>query len=596
MTGRASGPSFHFEVLADTIRRRCLNGDGLAALEEVEALLEQVPDSVDLHVIHAGVLKHLGHFGSAAGAFAEAARRAPDDAATWFGLGICLEAAGHKAGATQAFARAMVAEPKHPDAFFKTMEALRKGRFFARLLERLDKAVSPVRDRPEWFRLRAATAFELGDFRYGRQPPPRFRRMPEQDRTTCLLNLRAITYDPKLSGADLLKAAQAFDRTFGPETVDELPLTDPDPERPLRIGMVDTRMRQHNIGLQHLMLMRNRPPKAEMEIFLYPSNDQNDETTEEMMTLADGGTDIRDMDDATACRAIRADHLDLLVDFNEYANGGRMGLFARRAAPVQVHYLANALSTGLRAMDYRISDPVAEPAASFPAASAEEPMLLENGYHFLVPRSEEPDIVYRTPARDAGYVTFGMIHHPAKYGPDVLAAWKVILERLPTARLLIGRHAFDDPETAAWFHRKLVKAGLPADRVTVRGDHGEIVDLRFWKQVDCVLDSFAFSGDASAMDSLFAGVPLVTRLGSRISSRRGAALLHHIGHPELVTETVEAYIDLAVSLGSDADRLDHYRSRLHAAVKASPLLDYAGTAAAIYAGFRESWRRACARA
>lgn len=583
-------PQLDLAVFSDRIQRLCAEGNTEAALAEVEAALETIEPSARLHGIHANVLRLIGDYGLAAVAFVEAAKLEPKDSAAWFGMAICLEQAGEEQGAFQAFAKAVEVEPRHAAAFFKAVQRLNKARFFGKVVERLDAADDSIKQFPEWFAMRAGAAFEMGDYRSAQQSPIAHTDIFQKNPSVAALRLRAMVYDPGVDAFNLLKAAKDWDRWHGPKQVEAMPLRDPQPSRPLRIGFVNTRMSRHNIGLQQLALMQHRPPKEECLIYLYSSNDTDDEMTETIAALADVHCNIKPMTDKEAVERIREDKLDILVDYNEYANNGRLGIFAQRAAPIQVHYMGNALSTGLRAMDYRISDPISEPEGEADSLSAETIVRLPEGYHFYEPPQRIAELLFETPALQNGYVTFGGIHHLAKYNDQVLAVYKRILDALPQARFILARNSFEDPQTVDAFHDKLKQAELPMDRIELRPDCGAISTLAIWKDIDCVLDTFPFGSDATAMDSFFAGVPMVTLLGERIAGRRAAAILHLVGCPELVTESLDDYYRLAVSLGNDLSRLNTYREKLHATFEASPLRNHAETAAGIFEALRKVWQ------
>jgi protein O-GlcNAc transferase len=584
------GPRLDLDVFSERMQRLCSEGQAQAALDEVEAVLKMIEPSARLHAIHANVLRLSGHYGSAAAAWVAAAKLTPNDSAAWFGLAITLEQTGENGGAFQAYAKAIEVEPNHPAAFFKLIQRLMQAQHLGKVVERLDAATDAIKQSPQWYASRAQATFEMGDYLYAQKPPGRHAGIFSKNPDAMAGKLRAMVYDPSVDGSILLKAAQQWDRLHGPRTVESVPLQNLNPDRALRIGMVNTRMRNQNVGMQQLALLKNRPERSECSIHLYSSNDVDDDHTQTMIALADSHCDIRSMPDAEAVQRIRSDNIDILIDFNEYANNGRMGLFARRAAAIQVHYYGNALSTGLRAMDYRLSDPITEPEGGADTLSAETIVRMPKGYHFYEPPASMVDLVFDTPAKDKGYVTFGAIHHLAKYNNDVLAAYKRILEALPEARLVIARNILDDRPAHDALKDKLHNAGLPMDRVELRPDRGTIRNLQVWQDIDCVLDAFPFGSDATAMDSLFSGVPMVTLLGQRIASRRSGAMLHLLGCPELVAESEDNYCELAIELGRNIERLQSYRETLHAKFEASPLRQHAETASSIFNALRGIWQ------
>lgn len=560
------------------------------ALPEIEAALLLSPGRPGLHVLHAWVLRNLGNPGAAAGAYAQAAQLKGDDASLWFGMGECLAAVGEGQGAFQAYAQTMAVDPGHAEAFFRLADTLYRNVAFGKLRERLEAAPPRLRKDPRWFLFNASAAFELGDGRLLSHPPPEFQTIFKRSPQAAALRIRAMVYDPKVSGAQLLKATQEWDLCFGPARPAQVPLRDSDPDRPLRIGLVNTRMRRHNVGMQQLALMRHRPPTTECTLHLYAGNDQDDDITAELKGLADSFCSVQGMSAIEAVKRIRADGIDILIDFNEYTNDGRLDIFSQRAAPIQVHYYGNAVTTGLRAMDYRISDAVSEPPGEADEVSAEKIIRLETGYHLYIPPANAVPLSSDGPVNERGHVTFGGIHHLAKYNDRVLECYRRILEAVPSARLLLARKHFEDADAVAFFSEKLKRQGLPMDRITLRGDYGTIGSLTFWNDVDCVLDTFPFAGDATAVESLYAGVPMITLMGHRVSSRRSASVLTRIGCGELIAHDEDEYVEKAIALANDRARLGRYRATLHRSMVQSTICTHAESAEEMFRALRQIWR------
>jgi protein O-GlcNAc transferase len=507
-------------------------------------------------------------------------------------MGECLAAAGEGQGAFQAYAQTVATDPRHAEAFFRIMDVLYGNVAFGKLKERLEAAPTNIRRDPRWFMMSASADFELGDGSRLCHPPAESRSIFKRVPAAAALQIRAMVYDSEVSGRQLLEATREWDRQFGPARPADIPIKNPDPDRPLRIGLVNTRMRHHNVGMQQHALMKHRPRSEECTLHLYASNDRDDGITEELKTMADSYTSIAGMPGAEAAKRIRSDEIDILIDFNEYTNDGRLDIFSLRAAPIQVHYYGNAVTTGLRAMDYRISDAVSEPPGEADENSAEKIIRLEAGYHLYTPPRNAAPLRFDSPVTETGYVTFGGIHHLAKYTARVLESYRRILEAIPTARLLLARKHFEDAGAVALFSEKLKQHGLPMDRVAVRGDYGAIGSLAIWQEVDCVLDTFPFAGDATAVESLYAGVPMITLMGSRISSRRSASVLTRIGSQELIAHDEDDYVSKAIALGESHERLNAYRATIHNKMASSTICTHAESAQEMFRALRQIWRDA----
>lgn len=157
--------------------------------------------------------------------------------------------------------------------------------------------------------------------------------------------------------------------------------------------------------------------------------------TERYRARADRWVECHDLDDAQLAERIRADGIDILVDLGGHTDRNRLLAFARHPAPVQITYLGHPATSGLSAIDYRVSDRQIGPEPPATAiAGSEAPLRLAHGYFCYAPVPDSPD-VGPLPLDWAGYVTFGCLNQVTKLTPTLLAAWGEILRRLPRARL-----------------------------------------------------------------------------------------------------------------------------------------------------------------
>ena len=356
---------------------------------------------------------------------------------------------------------------------------------------------------------------------------------------------------------------------------------------PRRLAFVSSRLCAHNSAQQLLALL---PPLRTLgfHLTLVATGPTRDAVSKHLRALAEAWVDIpAALSDSAARAAIRAARPDVAIEINEHSNNGRLALFNRRLAPVQLHWFGNAVTTGLHTLDARISDPITEPpGAATDATSAERIVRLPGGYHAYSP--PENAVLPRDPAPDAPLV-FGGIPHLAKCGLAVLATWAALLRARPDARLLLARNALGDGPTRAAFAARCTEAGLPPDRMELRGDDGCVRDLSVFNEIDLVLDTWPFGGDATSMDALWMGAPLLTLCGERITARRSAALLLPLGRADLVAYSKEAYIARALDLTADLPALRASRAGLRAAVRAGPWCDASQVAAALAAEFGLLW-------
>jgi predicted O-linked N-acetylglucosamine transferase (SPINDLY family) len=286
---------------------------------------------------------------------------------------------------------------------------------------------------------------------------------------------------------------------------------------------------------------------------------------------------------------IRDDRIDVLVDLSLHTAYNRLLVFARKPAPVQVTMLGMPSTTGLATMDYRLTDPYLDPVRSCDADYTERSIRLPHCYWCYQPMDGSPP-VGELPARTKGFVTFGCLNQFAKVTRPTLELWLTLLRSLPTSRLVLhsqpGSHR---DEVHRWFKG----AGVDRDRLefTSRVPRGSYLER--YQELDLCLDPVPYNGGITTMDSLWMGVPVVTLAGRTAVGRAGVSILSNLGLPQLIAETPEQYVAIAVALAGDLAQLSALRAGLRQRLRSSPLQDGPRFAADVEAAFRGMWTTWC---
>jgi len=361
-----------------------------------------------------------------------------------------------------------------------------------------------------------------------------------------------------------------------------------DPGRPLNIGYVSPDLRLHPVALFLLPLLTHHD-RANYRIHCYATRAGADDTTARLRAAADGWRDISARSDDEAAAIIRDDGIDVLVDLAGHTGWNRLLLFARRPAPVQASWLGYLNTTGMRAMDARLTDAVATPP-EFDAFHSERVVRLPGCQWCFQPIMETPEVA-PPPARREGRITFGSFHNLAKVGPGVIRLWSQLLKQVADSRLLLmakglgdgGRDLLD----------RFVAEGVAADRVVLRNAVPYREYLATYGEVDIALDTFPYSGGTTTCESLWMGVPVVTWAGPTVPGRGSASVLAAAGLPELAAGSPGQFLSIATELAGDASRLEQLRASLRQRLKDSPLTDARRFAANVEGAYRELWRAWC---
>jgi predicted O-linked N-acetylglucosamine transferase (SPINDLY family) len=263
--------------------------------------------------------------------------------------------------------------------------------------------------------------------------------------------------------------------------------------------------------------------------------------------------------------------------------------FARKPAPVQVTYLAYCSTTGVDAIDYRLTDRFLDPSGTDLSVYTEQSIHLPNCYWCYPAPALAPELLPSS-TRLPGPPTFGCLNNFAKVTDATLRIWTRLLQAEPEARLLIYARAERHRDR---LRQAFEQAGLSTQRLTFSGWQPFDRYLESYRQVDVALDPFPYTGGTTTCDALWMGVPVVTLAGQTAVSRGGATLLSNVGLQALIARDESQYVDIATSLLRDTARLDAMRRKLRAELEASPIMDAIRFARDLEAAFRGMWHQWC---
>lgn len=365
-----------------------------------------------------------------------------------------------------------------------------------------------------------------------------------------------------------------------------------DPHKRLRIGYVSPDFRSHPVATFIEPVLASHDT-TQFEVFCYYNHNYVDATTLRLQEIVEHWIPCKHLSDEALAERIRVDGIDLLIDLAGHTGDNRLLTFARKPAPVQVAYLGYPYSTGLSAIDYRITDGHAEPPSLTEQYNSEQLWRLPQAFFCYSAPQESPPVLVRSPVDDNGYVTFGCFNHYGKVTDQVIAVWAKLLERVPGSRLSLVIFGINDAGVRAEVETRFARHGVAAERLIlippVKGNH-----FALYNEIDIALDPFPFNGHTTSLDTLWMGVPFVTLTGKHFTSRMGVTTLTNVGLPSLVAQSEQEYVDIAVALALDAARLRDLRSSLRERLQASPLMNAPGFTVELEQVYRRMWGKWCA--
>ncbi|MBI2769655.1 MAG: tetratricopeptide repeat protein [Burkholderiales bacterium] len=404
----------------------------------------------------------------------------------------------------------------------------------------------------------------------------------------------SLNYSAEHGPLAVKSAAEAFNRNVAAPLFDgRSHPNNRDEQRPLRVGYVSPDFRRHAVAYFALPLIEGHT--RQVEVTCYHSHAQFDDWTDRFRKASTTWVDCHGWTDEALAEKIRADRIDVLVDLAGHTENNRLLAFARKPAPVQVTWLGYVTTTGVSAIDWRMTYPDADPDG-VDADYSEKLWRLDSGMWGYRPLDGMPTVA-PAPHLRKGHVTFGHFNRFTKVSQQALACWADILTQVPGSRLVVSLPPGQTRQQVARFFEE---RGVAASRIDAcdKMPHPDFWALHH--EVDIALDPFPFNGGTTSYETLWLGVPLVTCTGGpgsfapRFSSRMGAALLKALDLPELVGTAPDDYVCIAVALAQDSGRMCRLRSELRPRMAASQLLDEPLHARGVEAAYRAMWRQWCA--
>jgi protein O-GlcNAc transferase len=580
------------------------------------------PSSSDAWNNRGVISSNLGDFRLAIADFDKAIRANPGNAAGYANKGKALAQLELGEKARAAYAQALAISPNLPEAWLGLGQVLSQLRRHNEALPPYERAISLKPDLPEaWSgRGQALMALKRYEEAYAAYDHA-MKLMPELDyvagkwlhaRMHCCLwddienaykrILSEVSSGKKVASPfNLLSipstlseqkiAAETYAADNFPPVADQSALSLVPHAGKIRIGYFSADFRNHAVAylIAHLFELHDR---SKFEIFGFSFGPSTDDEMQRRLTASfDQLIDVKDKSDKDTAELARTLQIDIAVDLMGFTEHSRTGIFAHRAAPIQVNYLGFPGTMGANYIDYIVADRtlIRPEEASF---YSERVVYLPHSYQV---NDRTRRLSYRAFRRDelalpTDAFVFCCFNNCFKITPDVFEIWMGLLAKIDGSVLWLLRSS----ESAAKSLRaEAGRKGMAAERLVFAEPMNLSDHLARHAAADLFLDTFCYNGHTTASDALWAGLPLVTRLGDTFAGRVAASLLNAIGLPELVTRTSDEYEQLAFQLANDRDKLSLIRKRLADNRLTHPLFDTELFTRHIESAYEKMWERHC---
>ncbi|MFY7975504.1 MAG: hypothetical protein ACOVOT_13865, partial [Rubrivivax sp.] len=403
-----------------------------------------------------------------------------------------------------------------------------------------------------------------------RQISESLERLPDGERVVVsAFSLLSLPLTPALH----LKAAcaEAQGHTSAIARLPVVPPASVPTDAPVHLGLLSYDFHEHPVS-QLIVEALEHLDRSRFRLSLYSSgrDDNGSPLRARLRATADHFVDLRGDSDAEAADRIRADGVTLLVDLMGHTRGHRIGVLARKPAPIQAGFLGYPGSTGADFIDYIVSDAIISPlehAAHYREKIAQLPVTMQpNGRWRPLPQPMSREQAGLP--EDA--VVLCAFNHTYKIGPEAFDAWCGVMRDVPEAVLWLKQ---TNPQLHDNVRREAAARGVDPGRIlwarnVSYQDHFSRLAL-----ADIFVDTWPYNAHTTAADAVWAGLPVVTRFGESYASRVAASVLAAAGVGELAFERVEDYRLAITALALDRDLRHSYRERLVSQRMALPLFD-----------------------
>lgn len=297
--------------------------------------------------------------------------------------------------------------------------------------------------------------------------------------------------------------------------------------------------------------------RTKYHVTIYMTSDTKDDFTLFFMENCDEFNNVVKMSDNELLDKIRIDNIEVLIDVAGHTANTRVNVMMYKAAPIQMTYLGYPNTTGIKEIQYRITDRYCDNEETQKHFS-EKFLYLSNCFiNYTLNRIENMTV---SPFISNGYITFAVFNKLQKITDKMLIVWSDIIRRVPGSKILFKYKEYKIEETTKKFKNKLLKYGI--ENYEILGFEKEMNPMVYYNVVDISLDTVPYNGTTTTCESLYMGVPVVSCIGNTHRSRVGYSLLYNSGLDKFCGKSLNEYKNIAVSIATNAEFLMELRRNL----------------------------------
>lgn len=334
-------------------------------------------------------------------------------------------------------------------------------------------------------------------------------------------------------------------------------------ESKLKIGFLSSDFKRHPVGyflLDHLDNIK----KFGLELHGYSNLEErfNDDYTKKISNKFNYWSNIKLLNDRDLVSKIKKDKINILMDLSGHTGDNRIGVFALRAAPIQINWAAYLASLGIKEIDYILGDTVVTPLSHQHKYSENILQLKQIWSCLSVSDLKNLKVVNKTPAINNKYITFGSFSNANKINKKVLNAWLKILNNVPNSKLFLKSFEFEITSQVARIKSFFIKNNINSNRILIEKPSDRLELLNSYNNIDIVLDTFPYSGGTTNFEASWMCVPLLTLKGDYFVSKCGESINSILNMKEWIAYDIDNYVNKSIVFSKDFSILNQIKNKL----------------------------------
>ncbi|MDA8699889.1 tetratricopeptide repeat protein [Amylibacter sp.] len=560
------------------------------AIEAYKKAIAIKPDYADAYYNMGNAFKDQGKPKEAIEAYKKAIAIKSDYADAYYNMGIALQEQSKPKEAIEAYNKAIAIKPDYADAYYNIGIALQEQSKPKEAIEAYNKAIAIKPDYAGAYNNMGNAFKDQGKLEeaigaskkaIAIKPDHEAARTGNLYQKALICDWDSIAKDANLipelgtskkhvSPFALLPLDDSPDRHFTRSKIyakanypqKTLPPKDRPSKRPkrIRVGYFSTDFKEHPVAYLIAKVLEQHN-HDQFEVFGYSLHGSSSGVMRQRLAKSfDCFTDVQDMSDKDISLRARQDKIDIAIDLNGYTQNSRTGVFAYRVAPIQINYLGYPGTLGADFMDYIVTDRFLIPGENQKYFN-EKPLYLPNTY---MPTDDSRELSQKPMKRsdmglpDDAFV-FCCFNNNYKISPNEFDIWMRLLTKVENSVLWLRQ---SNQFSHINIKNEAQKRKVDPSRIVFADKLPMDEHLARHRFADLFVDTFAFNAHTTATEALWAGLPVVTKIGLGFAARVAGSLLNAVGLPELVTETEQDYEALILELATNPTKLTRIKEKL----------------------------------